>query len=92
MDQGDALRISTARDQAEGIVSLRIEDTGHGMPSEVLGDIFNPYFTTKPSGTGLGLAIVHRIIEGHGAAIKVESAVGRGTVFTIELPMTRRLA
>ena len=92
MDQGGALRISTARDQAEGIVSLRIEDTGHGMPSEVLGDIFNPYFTTKPSGTGLGLAIVHRIVEGHGAAIKVESDVGRGTAFTIELPMTRRSA
>ena len=92
MGQGGVLRISTARDQAEGIVSLRIEDTGQGMPPEVLGDIFNPYFTTKPSGTGLGLAIVHRIVERHGAAIKVESAVGRGTVFTIELPMTRRSA
>lgn len=92
MDQGGELRISATPDQAAGIVSLRIEDTGHGMPPKVLADIFNPYFTTKPSGTGLGLAIVHRIIEGHGAAIKVESAVGRGTVFTIELPMTRRSA
>ncbi len=92
MDQGSTLRISTAQDQAEGIVSLRIEDSGHGMPPEVLGDIFNPYFTTKASGTGLGLAIVHRIVEGHGAAIKVESTVGRGTVFTIELPVTRRPA
>ena len=92
MDGGGSLRISAAPDPAEGIVSLRIEDTGHGMPPEVLADIFNPYFTTKPSGTGLGLAIVHRIVEGHGAAIKVESSVGRGTVFTIELPMTRRSA
>jgi two-component system sensor histidine kinase HydH len=90
MDQGGTLRISATPDREAGIVSLRIEDTGHGMPPEVLADIFNPYFTTKPSGTGLGLAIVHRIVEGHGAAIKVESAVGRGSVFTIELPMTRR--
>lgn len=92
MGQGGVLRISATPDQEAGIVSLRIEDTGHGMPPEVLGDIFNPYFTTKSSGTGLGLAIVHRIVEGHGAAIKVESAVERGTVFTIELPMTRRSA
>ncbi len=92
MGQGGVLRISSYPGQEEGIVSLRIEDTGHGIPPKVLGDIFNPYFTTKSSGTGLGLAIVHRIVEGHGAAIKVESAVGRGTVFTIELPMKRRSA
>jgi two-component system sensor histidine kinase HydH len=92
MNQDGTLHISTVRDQAEGLVSLRIEDTGHGMPSEVVRDIFNPYFTTKSSGTGLGLAIVHRIVEGHGAAIKVVSTVGQGTAFTIELPMTRRSA
>jgi two-component system sensor histidine kinase HydH len=92
MEQGGALRISAFPDRESGNVSLRIEDTGHGMPPDVIGDIFNPYFTTKPSGTGLGLAIVHRIVEGHGAAIKVESEVGRGTVFTIELPMNGRPA
>lgn len=92
MGQGGVLRISAYLDQKEGIVFLRIEDTGHGIPPKVLGDIFNPYFTTKSSGTGLGLAIVHRIVEGHGAAIKVESTVRRGTVFTIELPVKRRSA
>jgi len=92
MEQGGALLISVCPDHEAGIVSLRIEDTGHGMPPDVLGDIFNPYFTTKPSGTGLGLAIVHRIVEGHGAVIKVESAVGRGAAFTIEFPMSGRPA
>lgn len=92
MDSGGTLRVSTSLDPAAGIASLRVEDTGHGMPPEILGDIFNPYFTTKPSGTGLGLAIVHRIVEGHGAAIKVESVVDRGTVFTIDLPLQGRPA
>ena len=89
MDQGGTLRISVTSDPDAGIVALRIADTGHGMAAELLSDIFNPYFTTKSSGTGLGLAIVHRIVEAHGGEIKVESVVGQGTVFTIQLPTNR---
>jgi len=92
MEPGGELRISTFRNPSAGVVALRIADTGHGMASELLPDIFNPYFTTKSSGTGLGLAIVHRIVEAHNAEIKVESTVGQGTVFTILLPMTGRFA
>jgi len=90
MEPGGVLRISTAVDSRAQRVALRIEDTGHGMAQGVLKDIFNPYFTTKSTGTGLGLAIVHRIVEAHDAEITVESAPGRGTVFTILLPMAGR--
>ncbi|WP_043645704.1 ATP-binding protein [Fundidesulfovibrio putealis] len=89
MDPGGVLEVSTSIESASGRVSVRIADTGKGMAPEVLSDIFNPYFTSKPSGTGLGLAIVHRIVEGHGGEIKVESQPGKGTVFTILLPLAR---
>ncbi len=90
MDQGGTLRITAAPEPDAGVVLLRIADTGHGMAAELVPDIFNPYFTTKSSGTGLGLAIVHRIIEAHGGEIKVESVVGKGTVFTLLLPTPGR--
>ena len=92
MEPGGVLRIATALDAEAGVVALRIEDTGSGMPPDVLKEIFNPYFTTKGTGTGLGLAVVHRIVEAHGADIKVESTVGRGSAFTILLPLSGRSA
>lgn len=90
-DTGGALDVSASVDRETDRLGVRISDTGKGMSSEVLSGIFNPYFTTKPSGTGLGLAIVHRIVEGHGGEIKVESQPGKGTVFTILLPLTRAM-
>lgn len=92
MDQGGTLSISAALEPEAGSVALSIADTGHGMPADLVADIFNPYFTTKTSGTGLGLAIVHRIVDAHGGEIKVESEPGRGTVFTLLLPTTGRRA
>jgi signal transduction histidine kinase len=70
-------------------VEITISDTGHGIPEEIIKRIFDPYFTTKEpgKGTGMGLAVVHGIIKNHGGAIKVESAVGKGTVFTIIMPV-----
>jgi signal transduction histidine kinase len=53
-----------------------------------LGKIFDPFFTTKESGNGLGLAITHGIIEQHNGKIEVFSKLGRGTIFTIRLPIT----
>jgi two-component system NtrC family sensor kinase len=70
-------------------VEVRIADTGCGIPEAQLGRIFDPGFTTKgaPLGTGLGLSIVYQIVEGHGGDIAVESEVGRGTAFTLRLPL-----
>uniref|UniRef100_B8DL77 histidine kinase n=1 Tax=Nitratidesulfovibrio vulgaris (strain DSM 19637 / Miyazaki F) TaxID=883 RepID=B8DL77_NITV9 len=70
-------------------LDVQVADTGRGMSPDVLKEIFNPYFTTKPSGTGLGLAIVHGVVEAHGGSIKVESQPERGTTVTISLPLRR---
>lgn len=69
-------------------VEVVVEDTGVGIPPEVLPRIFDPFFTTKPSGqgTGLGLSVSRRIVEEHGGAISVRSAEGQGTAFTVLLP------
>ena len=67
-------------------VRVEVEDTGHGIPDDVLGSIFDPFFTTKPQGMGLGLSIVYRIVEEHGGEITVTSEMGKGTRFTLLLP------
>jgi PAS domain S-box-containing protein len=71
-------------------LELTVSDTGHGIEEGVMPRIFEPYFTTKKpgEGTGMGLAMVHGIVKGHGGAIKVESSVGKGTVFHVYLPVT----
>ncbi len=68
---------------------LSVADTGSGIPADILPSIFEPYFTTKGpgQGTGMGLAMVHGIVESYGGKIFVESEVGRGTVFSIYLPV-----
>ena len=67
-------------------VCLSLIDTGAGMTDEVRARVFQPFFSTKRGGTGLGLPTTRRIIEAHGGTIEVQSAVGRGTKFTIRLP------
>ncbi len=66
---------------------LHVIDTGPGMTPETIDKMFNPYFTTKPSGSGLGLPTTRRLIEAHDGTISVHSEVGRGTDFTIALPV-----
>lgn len=70
-------------------IVIRISDTGAGIPADLRGMIFHPFFTTKPpgKGTGLGLSIVHRIITKYRGIIEVESEEGHGTTFTITLPV-----
>jgi signal transduction histidine kinase len=69
---------------------LSVADTGSGMDPEALRRIFEPYFSTKATGTGLGLTIAKRNVELHGGQIHVESAPGKGTTVTIELPIGER--
>jgi signal transduction histidine kinase len=69
---------------------VEFADTGCGIPPENLSRIFEPLFTTKPKGIGLGLAISRRMVEQNGGEIGVESTVGKGTVFTIKLPLVKK--
>jgi signal transduction histidine kinase len=71
-------------------IIISISDNGIGMSKEIIKKIFDPFFTTKEvgKGTGLGLSIVHGIIEKHNASIKVNSEIGKGTTFIIEIPIT----
>jgi signal transduction histidine kinase len=66
---------------------ITVADTGQGIAQDHLGKIFDPFFTTKTGGTGLGLSIVYRIIEDHGGTITVETKDGKGTKFSIRIPM-----
>ncbi|QSQ21223.1 PAS domain S-box protein [Pyxidicoccus parkwayensis] len=83
------IRLSTRRDGI-GRVVVEVQDTGVGIPREVIDRIFDPFFTTKPVGvgTGLGLSICHSIISGLGGDITVESELGKGTTFRVMLPTT----
>ncbi|MEJ5300165.1 MAG: ATP-binding protein [Thermodesulforhabdaceae bacterium] len=71
---------------------IKIRDTGKGIPKEHIGRIFDPFFTTKEgsSGTGLGLSIAYGIVKKHRGSIEVTSEVGKGTEFTIRLPLTNK--
>jgi signal transduction histidine kinase len=87
MPQGGRLTIRTLSENDH--VLLMVEDTGIGMSPEILAKIFLPFFTTKDinEGTGLGLAVVHGIVTSHSGKIKVESEVGKGSRFTVILPV-----
>jgi two-component system NtrC family sensor kinase len=85
MGAAGKLRVTTRAD-AEA-VEIAFEDTGPGIPPERLPHVFDPFFTTKEKGTGLGLSVVYGIVERHGGVVEVRSEVGRGTTFTIRLPI-----
>ncbi|OQX88965.1 two-component sensor histidine kinase [candidate division KSB1 bacterium 4484_87] len=71
-------------------IEIKISDTGCGIPPEIVDKIFDPFFTTKgQQGTGLGLAVIWGILENHEGMISVESELGKGTTFTIHLPVKR---
>ena len=79
-------RILVASGSQDEQVWFSVQDTGKGMPSEVLDKIFHPFFTTKDKGTGLGLAVIHKIITDHHGTVTVDSAAGEGSTFTVRLP------
>lgn len=83
------LEVATAR-RGDRLVTV-VRDEGPGIPPQNLARIFDAFFTTKPAetGTGLGLSITRTIVEAHGGTIEVSSEVGRGTAFTIDLPLAQ---
>lgn len=94
MSQGGCLRVATSADPVrletgQPALALTVEDTGTGIPPELFGRIFEPFFTSKKTGlgAGLGLAICQGFVRGHGGVIEVQSQVGRGSCFTVKLPL-----
>ena len=85
MPEGGTLLVQTSRRGDE--VVLRISDNGVGMSDDVMGKIFEPYFTTKDFGSGIGLTLVYKVIKEHMGEISVISHEGKGTTFTITLPV-----
>lgn len=88
MPQGGTLSLTLSCSGADW-VQVTCRDTGEGIPPAIVPHIFEPYFTTKENGTGLGLAISQRIVALHGGRLEVDTAPGKGTVFTVCLPVGR---
>lgn len=98
IERKGVIKISTrfvrdGRRSEDAKVVAVISDTGVGIPKENISKVFNPFFTTKPvgQGTGLGLSIVYDIVKAHGGRISVDSEEGKGTSFTLTLPVDLRL-
>ena len=76
--------------ESEGMLVIAIDDSGIGIAPKNMERIFDPFFTTNEKGTGLGLALVHQIIEKHGGAVTASSELGKGSRFTISIPVAAR--
>jgi two-component system sensor histidine kinase HydH len=85
MPEGGTLTVESAL--VGRTIVVKISDTGIGIPEENRKKLFSPFFTTKKNGTGLGLAITYRIIENHRGSIDVASEPGKGTTFTVRIPV-----
>jgi len=90
MGYNGELYISTSYDPKQKKIKIKFKDTGCGIAEENLKKIFHPFFTTRKDGTGLGLSICQMIINEHKGNISAESILGKGTTFTILLPLDRR--
>jgi len=87
MPDGGTLTIATRPGDDGRRIELRVADTGVGIPKSNMGQLFDPFFTTKSHGTGLGLAVSYGIVQQRGGTIEVESEVGKGSAFTVKLPL-----
>lgn len=85
MPEGGTLTITLS--QTPTHAKLIVADTGVGIPEENIEKIFSPFFTTRPDGNGFGLAEVYKVVQAHDGTIEVKSALGKGTTFTISLPL-----
>jgi two-component system, NtrC family, sensor histidine kinase HydH len=88
LETGGSLEIQVMDTKEDDFIEIRIQDNGIGIDDNFLDQIFDPYFTTKPTGTGLGLSIVHRIIETLKGTISVESVKEQGSCFIIKIPVS----
>jgi signal transduction histidine kinase len=84
------VRVTVFEHEEDAIIT--VSDTGRGIPAEHLPNIFRPFYTTKGNGTGLGLSLARRIVEEHHGRIEVTSSSGKGTTFSVMLPVHQRVA
>jgi signal transduction histidine kinase len=91
MPDGGFLTLKVMNSEDREFVAVTFEDTGIGIPKQHLRDIFDPFFTSKKAakGTGLGLSVSLGIVQGHGGDIRVQSEAGKGTIFTVLLPVAK---
>jgi signal transduction histidine kinase len=89
-EQGGKVSLEVSHE--DGIAYLTVVDTGKGIPPDILPNIFRPFFTTKGNGTGLGLSLARRMVENHGGRLEVDSWLGKGSRFTVSLPMRKKAA
>jgi signal transduction histidine kinase len=93
MPRGGRLRLEVRENSRAHMVEIKVSDSGIGIPPEQLRLIFEPFYTTKEpdehgrGGNGLGLSVCRQIIEQHQGRIRVESLVGKGSTFTVKLPL-----
>ena len=85
MSDGGILSIRI--EDKENYLLLSISDDGQGIEMKDIGNLSQPFFTTKVDGTGLGLVIIERILRDHGAEFGIETVAGKGTVFSIQFPL-----
>ncbi len=88
MPSGGTLAIKGQNSEDGQWITISIQDSGVGIPDEDINRLFDPFFSTREGGIGLGLSIAHRIIDQHQGKIEVESAPGKGTLFTLWLPVS----
>ncbi len=84
---GGTLTITSELSDDHKEILITFADSGPGIPDSIKEQIFDPFFTTKENGTGLGLSISYGIIEQHGGTITLDSVVGKGSTFTVHLPV-----
>lgn len=81
------IRIQMLNDKEDRFIGIQIQDSGPGIPTDIIDNLFEPFFTTKTAGTGLGLAICYDIVQNHGGYITVENSQTEGAIFDVWLPL-----
>ncbi len=90
MPDGGQLTIRSSKTEKTAFIS--VQDTGVGMSEETLPKLFQPLFTTKAKGIGFGLAACKRMVDAHDGSITVESEVGKGSTFTVKIPLGKEVS
>jgi signal transduction histidine kinase len=89
VERNGLVEVAVRRDEAIGVLTIAVRDSGPGIPADKQSAIFEPFFTTKAEGSGLGLWIVQQIVTAHGGAVEASNTADGGAVFAVHLPLQR---